>query len=72
MPERLCLYEACPCRPEPDEDYCSRACADADGAERAHRDHCPCGHPECRPENAREYDPRERVSPFRPQDVTNE
>ena len=69
MAERLCSHQPCGCQPEPGADYCGSHCADAPHS-LAPGARCKCGHPECRPDNARLYDPAEGASPFEPADVT--
>jgi hypothetical protein len=59
------------CTPAPGREYCDPSCARAESESKITKSRCPCGHPECRPENARRYDPDEAESPFRPEDVTN-
>jgi hypothetical protein len=70
MAERMCLHTPCGCRPDPGEEFCDAICetASRSGAAEAR---CACDHPECRPDNARKYDPSEQESPLRPEDVSN-
>jgi hypothetical protein len=70
MAERICMHEPCGCQPDPGADYCGAHCAGAVGTDDEH-DRCGCDHPECRPANARRYDPSDDASPMGAADVSS-
>ena len=69
----LCQHEPCGCRVGPEARYCSARCArnDRKDLSQSEMDPCRCGHAECRPENARLYDPADGDSPLETEDVSN-
>jgi len=67
--ERLCRHEPCGCTPSPGDEFCDPRCATA-SVESGHTE-CVCEHPECRPAQAKAFDPHEPASPHRPEDVSS-
>jgi hypothetical protein len=72
MRSRLCRHSPCGCEPKPGSGFCDSSCeAEEKASEGAEAHRCACGHPECRPENARMYDPHDDASRREPADVSN-
>jgi len=69
MAERLCHHRPCRCEVASEQTWCGDVCS---AAAREGRDDeaCRCGHPECRPAHARDYDP-DGPGPLAPKDVRN-
>jgi hypothetical protein len=67
MAERLCANEPCHCEPDPDSTFCSLDCERAERLSVAGRplDVCPCGHPECHPDNVSPDQPDPIAQPTR-------
>jgi hypothetical protein len=65
MAERRCAHEPCHCEPEAGREYCSPLCiATARAAQGTFpASYCPCGHPECRPENVSPDQPPPEAQP---------
>ena len=44
---RECAHEACDCRIEPEQKFCSTSCEQAAAASQTHSTECRCGHAGC-------------------------